>query len=85
MQKNVAITGATGLLGSHLSNSLIAKGHNVFALIKDENSKSILVKSVNRVYGDINNRANIEYFVQKVNPDYFIHLAAQTQAYDSLR
>jgi CDP-glucose 4,6-dehydratase len=85
LQKNVAITGATGLLGSHLSNSLILKGHNVFALIKDENSKSILSKSVNRVYGDINNKANIEYFIQKVNPDYFIHLAAQTQAYDSLR
>ena len=85
MQKNVAITGATGLLGSHLSNSLIQKGHNVFALIKDENSKSILSKSANRIYGDISNKANLEYLIQKVNPDYFIHLAAQTQAYDSLK
>ena len=85
MQKNIAITGATGLLGSHLSNSLILKGHNVYALIKDENSKSILSKKVNRIYGDISSKANLEYFIQKVSPDYFIHLAAQTQAYDSLR
>lgn len=40
---------------------------------------------MNRVYGDISNKANLEYFIQKVNPDYFIHLAAQTQAYDSLK
>jgi CDP-glucose 4,6-dehydratase len=85
LQKNIAITGATGLLGSHLSNSLILKGHNVYVLIKDENSKSILSKKVNRIYGDISSKANLEYFIQKVSPDYFIHLAAQTQAYDSLR
>jgi CDP-glucose 4,6-dehydratase len=64
---------------------LILKGHKVFALIKDENSKSILSENVNRVYGDISSKSNLEYFIQKVSPDYFIHLAAQTQAYDSLR
>lgn len=85
MQKNVAITGATGLLGAHLANSMVAKGHEVFALIKDENSKSILSKDVTRIYGDISDKSDIEYFVQKANPAYFIHLAAQTQAYDSLR
>ena len=85
LQKNVAITGATGLLGSHLANDLIGKGHKVFALIKDENSKSILSKSVTRIYGDISDKSDIEYFIQKANPNYFIHLAAQTQAYDSLR
>ncbi len=64
---------------------MILKGHKVFALIKDENSKSILSENVNRVYGDISSKSNLEYFIQKVSPDYFIHLAAQTQAYDSLR
>jgi len=60
-------------------------GHSVFALVKDENSKSFLSKSVTRIYGDIGNRRDTEYFVQKSNPTYFIHLAAQTQAYDSLK
>ena len=85
MRKNIAITGATGLLGAHLANEFIGMGHEVFALIKDENSKSILSKSVTRIYGDISDKSDIEYFIQKANPNYFIHLAAQTQAYDSLR
>jgi CDP-glucose 4,6-dehydratase len=85
LQKNIAITGASGLLGSHLANQFVANGHEVFALIKDENSKSILSKDVTRIYGDISNKSDIEYFIQKANPNYFVHLAAQTQAYDSLR
>jgi CDP-glucose 4,6-dehydratase len=85
LQKNIALTGASGLLGSHLANQFVANGHEVFALIKDENSKSILSKGVTRIYGDIGNKSDIEYFIQKSNPSYFIHLAAQTQAYDSLR
>jgi len=82
---NIAITGATGLVGSHLSNRFSAMGHSVFALVKDEHSKSFLSKSVTRIYGDIGNRRDTEYFVQKSNPNHFIHLAAQTQAYDSLK
>jgi CDP-glucose 4,6-dehydratase len=85
LQKNIAITGASGLLGSHLANQFVANGHEVFALIKDENSKSILSKDVTRIYGDINNKSDIEYLIQKAIPNYFVHLAAQTQAYDSLR
>ena len=82
---NIAITGATGLVGSHLSNRFSEMGHTVFALVKDENSKSFLSKNVTRIYGDIGDRRDTEYFVQKSNPSYFIHLAAQTQAYDSLK
>jgi len=83
--KNIAITGATGLLGSHLANSYVKAGHQVFALIKDEHSRSILSPLVIRVFGDISRKSDIEYFIQKSNPHYFVHLAAQTQAYDSLR
>jgi CDP-glucose 4,6-dehydratase len=85
MGTSIAITGATGLLGSNLANKLILDGNEVYALIKDEQSKSILSKQATRVYGDINNKSDIEYFVQKSNPEHFIHLAAQTQAYDSLK
>ena len=38
--KNIAITGATGLLGSHLSNHYLSLGWNVFVLLKDEHSRT---------------------------------------------
>lgn len=85
MEKRFAITGATGLLGSNLVNKLISLGYEVNVLIKDENSKSILDSSVTKVYGDISDKRDIEYFIQKTDPTHFVHLAAQTQAYDSLK
>jgi CDP-glucose 4,6-dehydratase len=83
--KNIAITGATGLLGSHLSNYYLSLGYNVFVLLKDEHSRTELSKDVNKVYGSINNKTDIDFFIEKSRPDYFIHLAAQTQAYDSIK
>jgi CDP-glucose 4,6-dehydratase len=83
--KSIAITGATGLLGSHLSNYYVSLGYNVFVLLKDEHSRTELSKDVNKVYGSINNKTDIDFFIEKSRPDYFIHLAAQTQAYDSIK
>jgi CDP-glucose 4,6-dehydratase len=85
MEKRFAVTGATGLLGSNLVNRLLKMGYEVNVLIKDESAKSILSKNVTRTYGDISDKHDIEFFIQKSNPSHFIHLAAQTQAYDSLR
>jgi len=83
--KSIAITGATGLLGSHLSNYYLSLGYSVFVLLKDEHSRTELSKNVNKVYGSINNKTDIDFFIEKSRPDYFIHLAAQTQAYDSIK
>ena len=83
--KSIAITGATGLLGSHLSNHYLSLGWNVFVLLKDEHSRTELSPNVNKVYGSINNKTDIDFFIEKSRPDYFIHLAAQTQAYDSIK
>jgi CDP-glucose 4,6-dehydratase len=85
MEKRFAITGATGLLGSNMVNHLINSGHDVSVLIKDQNSRSILNTDVNKIYGDISDKHDIEFFIQRSNPTHFIHLAAQTQAYDSLK
>jgi CDP-glucose 4,6-dehydratase len=54
-------------------------------LIKDENAKSILSANVTKIYGDISDKHDIEFFIQAANPTHFVHLAAQTQAYDSLK
>jgi CDP-glucose 4,6-dehydratase len=83
--RSVAITGATGLLGSHLANHYLSKGWDVFVLLKDEHSRTELSPKVNKVYGNVGVYADVAYFVEKSRPDYFIHLAAQTQAYDSIR
>jgi CDP-glucose 4,6-dehydratase len=83
--KSIAITGATGLLGSHLSNYYLSMGWDVFVLLKDEHSKTQLSDKVNKVYGSINNKIDIDFFIEKSRPDYFVHLAAQTQAYDSIK
>ena len=81
---SIAITGAGGLLGSHLSNYYTSLGWDVFVLLKDEHSRTKLSNSVNKVYGNINNKTDIDFFIAKSRPNYFIHLAAQTQAYDSI-
>jgi CDP-glucose 4,6-dehydratase len=83
MRRNIAITGATGLLGASLANTFIENGDEVYALIKDEQPTTILSKQVVRIYGDVQLRQDIEYFIHKSNPTHFFHLAAQTQAFES--
>ncbi len=85
MSLRIGITGSTGLLGSNLANHFVREGHTVYSLIKDEQPASILSKEVIRVYGDITNKVDTDYFVQKCNPNIFFHLAAQTQAFESLK
>lgn len=85
MEERYAITGATGLLGSHLIKKLKDQGKIISVLIRDENAKSLLIEDINKFYGDISNRQDVDYFIQRTNPTHFIHLAAQTQAYESLK
>jgi len=85
VEERYAITGATGLLGSHLIKKLKNKGKIINVLIRDENAKSLLIDDINKFYGDISNRQDVDYFIQRTNPTHFIHLAAQTQAYESLK
>jgi CDP-glucose 4,6-dehydratase len=81
----IAITGASGLLGSNLANFYSDRGHEVYILVKDEFYSVNLNENLNRIYGNVSIKSDVDYFVQKSSPDYFIHLAAQTQAYDSLK
>ncbi len=83
--KIIAITGGTGLLGASLANTLLEMGNEVHILIRDQNAKTMLSNSVHKVYGSITDKDSIDYFIQKARPNIFLHLAAQTQAYDSLR
>jgi CDP-glucose 4,6-dehydratase len=84
MTKRVAITGITGLLGARLANIMAEKGFVVYGLIRDEPSNIYLNSKINKIYGNTNSIEDISYFLKKASPDYIFHLAAQTQAYESL-
>ena len=82
--RRVFVTGASGLLGSHMVRELIEMGAEVTALMRDMVPRSMLVHSgllskVNTVRGAITDgqlvhRILVEYQIQSV-----FHLAAQTQ------
>lgn len=81
--RNVFITGATGLLGGHLTTDLIARGANIIALTRDWRPETVFARDnlaahVTLVHGDVCDgdlmrRILAEYEVQTV-----FHLAAQT-------
>lgn len=50
----IAITGATGFLGSNLTNSLQAAGHTIHALVRDEQKMKGLINPDLFVVADIN-------------------------------
>lgn len=82
--RKVLVTGATGLLGTHLCEELCLQGAEVIAMIRDYVPKSryydsFKISSVKEVNGDVTdfqfvNRVLNEYQIQTV-----FHLAAQTQ------
>lgn len=81
--KNVFITGCTGLLGSWLVKDLVEKGANVTGLIRDWVPKSNLIlqdliNKINTVRGDINNYFLMERVLNEYEIDTVFHLAAQT-------
>ena len=84
MTKRVAVTGITGLLGARLANVLAERGFVVYGLVRDEPSNVYLNPKINKVYGNINSLEDVSYFIKKSTPDYIFHLAAQTQAYESI-
>lgn len=82
------ITGITGMVGSHLSDYLLANTDweiygllrwrspldNIRHLIQDINQN----KRVHLVYGDLNDVISLENAIEIAKPDYVFHLAAQS-------
>ena len=81
--KNVFVTGCTGLLGSWLVKDLAEKDANVTGLIRDWVPKSNLIlqdsiNKINTVRGDINDYFLMERILNEYEIDTVFHLAAQT-------
>lgn len=81
--RNVFVTGATGLLGSHLTAELVARGANVTVLVRDSVAKSHfhrlgLDQKVAIVRGDLTDYALLERALGEYETESVFHLAAQT-------
>ena len=82
-QRNVFVTGATGLLGSSLIEELIARGANVVCLIRDWVPGSRLIESRNVartrvVRGELEDLTTIIRALNEYEIDTVFHLGAQT-------
>ena len=81
--RNVFVTGCTGLLGSHLTKFLVEKNANVVGLVRDIVPKSNLAKSglfdeINIVRGCVEDFYTLERTINEYEIDTVFHLAAQT-------
>jgi len=81
--RNVFVTGCTGLLGSHLTQMLVEKRANVVGLVRDLVPKSNLVQTgiydnINIVRGSVENFYTVERTLNEYEIDTVFHLAAQT-------
>jgi nucleoside-diphosphate-sugar epimerase len=74
--KLTAVTGATGLLGSHLTERLLARGHRVRALVRPRSDSAWLrQRGVEVVVGDLGDLASLPRFVEGASTVY--HCAAR--------
>jgi UDP-glucose 4-epimerase len=71
------VTGAAGFMGSHLVDSLLSKGHEVYSL--DDLSwgyKENVNPKSEFILLDLQDKDKTEYYINEVKPEYVFHLAA---------
>ena len=82
-EKNVFVTGATGLLGSHLTEELLARGARVTILVRDwvPDSRAVTDGTFQRcqvVRGELEDHATLLRVLNEYEIDTVFHLGAQT-------
>jgi CDP-glucose 4,6-dehydratase len=90
--KKIIITGFNGFKGSWMSLILYHLGAKVYGYSLNEKKNKINedVFNLNKickffVYGDICDYKKLSIFFKKINPDYCIHMAAQSLVLDSYK
>lgn len=81
--KKVAVTGATGIVGSWLVKKLLTSGADVTALIYETDPVSELIRSgdiekIRCIPGDLRNKTDVEKLVDANQAETIFHLGAQT-------
>jgi len=82
-ERQVFVTGASGLLGSWLVEALVGRGANVTCLLRDWVPRcrlidSDLIERVNVVRGDVRDHESLVRILNEYEIDSVFHLAAQT-------
>jgi GDPmannose 4,6-dehydratase len=81
--KKACITGITGQTGSYLAEILLEKGYDVHGLVRRSSSFNTgridhIFDQLQLVFGDLSDYGSISNWVQKVKPDLFFNLGAQS-------
>jgi CDP-glucose 4,6-dehydratase len=81
--RNVLVTGATGLVGSHLVDALVERSANVTILLRDHDARSELFRGgafsrVGVVSGTLEDLSCVERAVAESEASVVFHLGAQT-------
>ncbi len=81
--KRALVTGITGQDGSYLAEQLLAKGYEVFGLVRrlsTPNTQNIhhLLERIHLVDGDLHDQASLESALRTAQPDEIYNLAAQS-------
>jgi len=81
----ILITGVTGLIGSHLADFVIAKGHRVWGVrrFRSDNKNIEGIKKLKIINGEITDPTSVEKAVAISNPDIIFHLAGQSYPAES--
>ena len=75
--KKILITGASGFVASHLINKLIdLKKYDLYTITR--NFPKVKISGVTNIVSDLRNASLIEKTIVYVQPDYLIHLAAES-------
>jgi dihydroflavonol-4-reductase len=74
----ILVTGGTGFIGTHLLETLVAKGEAVRALVRPTRVARVLPAGVETVYGDLAGNAGLAEALH--GADAVIHLAGVTKA-----
>ena len=92
--KTAIITGITGQDGSYLAELLLAKGYNVFGLVRRTSQPTQGRNLINHlmqndcfqlVNGDLTDQSSIDNAVKEIQPDEFYNLGAQSFVPESWR
>lgn len=75
--RSVFVTGASGLLGTHLCQVLAGHGAHVVALVRDQTAFSCRDERITWVTGDIRDQALMERVINGYEIKTLFHLAAQ--------
>ncbi|MBF0510818.1 MAG: GDP-mannose 4,6-dehydratase [Candidatus Omnitrophica bacterium] len=88
--KKALITGITGQDGSYLAEFLIKKGYTVYGIIRRSSSFNTQrvdhiyqdphekARSLNLVYGDLNDASSLNALIRSIRPDEIYNLGAQS-------